>query len=69
MKYLKYAKLAVPYLAQLPKVGAIAPTLWFLAVALNETIKESAVQDEFAWRDGLLKAADQLILMIQWAAG
>ncbi|PNV83824.1 MAG: hypothetical protein C0610_16735 [Desulfobacteraceae bacterium] len=64
-----YLRLLVPYLKKIPIVGTAVPTIWFLGVALNETLKESAARDEFAWRDGLLAAADQLVLMLQWLVG
>jgi hypothetical protein len=50
-------------------LSSATPTYWFLLVAANETLRASAKEEEFAWRDGLLSAADQLVGLLKWITG
>jgi len=50
-------------------LSSSTPTYWFLLVAANETLRASAKGEEFAWREGLLSAAEQLVDLLKWATG
>jgi hypothetical protein len=73
-KILGYLNKAKSVLTKVPFRKALilsptTPTYWFLLVAANETLQASAKEGSFAWREGLLSAADQLVGLLKWVAG